>query len=120
MAFTFDNNTSLHLEIDGNEYSAKIDRPEFIDFWRNNVKTLDALKDPSNANTAREIVRFTVDMCTALLGVDASRELFDGKEIGLTDCAAFIGYVMGEIENQGLREKLNSAAAKYGAGSIYR
>ena len=119
MAFTFTDDTLLTLEIDGKEYKTKVDRPEFIDFWRNNLSAITALSTDS-PNAAKDIVRFTVDMTTALLGVEASREIFDGKEISLSECAMFVGYVMGEIESQGLSEKLSRMTAKYGTGSILR
>lgn len=119
MAFTFTNDTLLTLEIDGKEYQAKVDRPEFVDFWRNNLAVITSLSTDS-PNAAKDIVRFTVDMTTALLGVEASREIFDGKEISLSECAMFVGYVMGEIESQGLGDKLAQVAAKYGTGSILR
>ena len=118
MAFTFTDDTLLTLEIGGKEYRAKIDRPEFVDFWRNNMGALDALSDKPNA--ARDVVKFTVDMTTALLGIEASREIFDGVELSLSECAMFIGYVMGEIEAHGLKDKLSQIASKYGTGSILR
>lgn len=120
MGFTFGNSAVLKLEIEGKEYQAVIDRPEFIDFWRVNNTRLDSINDPSNATTARDIVVFCVDMVTALLGVDVSREIFDGREVSLVECAALIGYILEEINAQNLMGYLDAVAAKYGAGSILR
>ena len=121
MGFEFGNNSAiLRLEIDGQEYSAVLDRPEFIDFWRNNYGRFSELAKADNPKMARDVVTFGVDMVTALLGVEVSRQLFEGREVSLTEMAALIGYIMGEIENQGLNAKLNDMTAKYGSASILR
>ena len=120
MGFTFEHAAELHLDIDGKEYAAPLDNPEFIDFWRNNSGILSQIGDESNPHMAAETVRFCVDMITALLGADASKELFDGKQVSLIDCASLIGYVMSQIAEQGMQDKLIAAASRYGRDSILR
>lgn len=120
MGFTFDNATLLHLEIGDKEYEAPMDSPEFIDFWRNNVGKLASLADESNPNMARDTVVFCVDLVTALLGADVSKELFDNRRVSLLDCATLIGYITSEMANQGLTDKLMAATSKYGTGSVLR
>lgn len=120
MGFTFDDSTLLHLEIEGKAYDAPMDSPEFIDFWRNNADKLATLAADDNLNMARDTVVFCVDMITALLGAEVSKELFHNRRVSLLDCASLIGYVTSEMAAQGTTDKLAAITAKYGTGSILR
>lgn len=120
MGFTFDNSTLLKLEIEGEAYEVPLDSPEFIDFWRNNADRLNGLTDDSNPDMAKDVVMFTVDLITALLGADVSKRLFNNKRVSLAYCAGLIVYITGEMAEQGMTEKLAAATAKYGTGSVLR
>ena len=120
MGFTFAQTGHITLEIDGTEYTGAVDSPEFVDFWRNNYAKLDEIGDESNANMAHDAVSFCVNMVTALLGADASKRIFDGKLLSLTDCVLLVGYIMDEISAQGVDGRLANVTAKYSDAEILR
>lgn len=120
MGFTFAQSGIVTLVIDGKEYQGAVDGPAFVDFWRANHSKLDKMADESNADMGRDAVAFCVSFVTALLGAEASKEIFDGKVLSLMDCVALIGYIMGEIGAQGVDERLANATAKYSATEILR
>ena len=120
MGFTFAQTGNITLSIDGKEYAGAVDSPAFIDFWRANNTKLATLGDESNPNMGADAVEFCVGFVTALLGADACRVIFDGKQVSLIDCASLIGYIMEQITAQGVDVRLANATAKYSPDEILR
>ncbi len=120
MGFTFAQEGVITLDIDGKEYTGAVDGSAFVDFWRANHSKLDKMADESNANMGRDAIAFCVSFVTALLGAEASKEIFDGKVLSLMDCVALIGYILEQITEQGLDVKLANAASKYSNAEIMR
>ena len=118
MGFQFAQSGNITVEIEGTEYTGSVDSPAFIDF----VRTHDFadVSDANDPNQAKNVVRYCVDMVTALFGVEATKAIFDGKQVSLIDCTELIGYVFAEITAAGLGDKLTAAAAKYGKADILR
>ena len=120
MGFTFAQTGNITLEIDGKTYAGAVDSPAFIDFWRANHSELAKLGDESETDIGARTVAFCVGMVTALLGAEASKEIFDGKQVSLIDCASLIGYIMEQITEQGVDVRLANATAKYSPDEILR
>lgn len=120
MGFTFAQAGVIKLDIDGKEYTGAVDGPAFVDFWRANHSKIAELGDETKEDMAAEVVSFSVGLVTALLGAEASKAIFDGKVLSLTDCAALVGYILEQITEQGLDVKLANAASKYSNAEIMR
>ena len=118
LGFTFAQTGNITLTIDGKEYTGAVDGPAFVDFWRANSDKLGTLADESNPDMGKDAVAFCVGLVTALLGADACREIFDGKQVSLIDCVGFVGYIMGQIGEQGMEAKLLEAMRKYGKADV--
>lgn len=116
MGFTF-SDYSLKIEVDGKEYIGQIDSPEALSCWTE-LKGVDLTSIPDTTDAMREIINLTVKMTTAIFGVDACREIFNGEVVSVVGCTAFLKYLLHETMEQGVFEKMQELTATYNVNEI--
>ena len=126
MGFEYNADTMVELEIEGKVYRAPVDSPEFMDYWRTwreraeelsgYAEMTGELPEGEVVDAAADVVRMCVGMVTALLGPEASRELFNGRERSLLFCTKLMEYVFDQVQEH--VGKLTAAARKYSADAV--
>ena len=132
MGFEYQADTSLHLEIEGKEYSCPVDSPEFIAYWQRNHQwfedvskyqdyteaQIQALPQEEVDNVALGTVRLTAELVVALLGAEAAMEIFNGRERSLLFCTELSNYIYTEMDAQGLIGKITKATRRYSSEKV--
>ena len=132
MGFEYGQDTTIRVEVEGREYSAPVDSPEFIEYWRRNErrmaelekyahytdKQIEEIPDEEADGVAKDSVRLCVEMVVALFGPEVAREIFNGRERSLTFCLALSDYVYSQFEEQDLLGKITKATRKYSPDNV--
>lgn len=105
--------SALKLVVDGVEYIARLDTPEFLAWWKENQGRFNAKSEPE------EQVRLVVEFMASMLGAEQAQKMFNGVPRSLTQYVGLLGYVFDQIAEQGYADKLQ-APMKYSKSQINR